>query len=67
MCNLVKYDKVWIIVLLFFNLFSDGDIVSLLNGEKVGVCVWLVKLEFFMENFFDVFVVEIDFIRIDEI
>lgn len=67
MCNLVNNDIEWIVVFLFFNFFSDGDIVSLLNGEYVGVCCWLVKLEFYRENFIDVFIVEIDFIKIDMI
>lgn len=67
MRNLVKYDKVRTIALSSPNLFSDGDIASLPNGEKVGACVWPVKPEPLMENLFDVSVVEIDSTRTDEI
>lgn len=58
MCNLVINNMVWIVVFLFFNIFSDGDIVSLLNGGYVGVCCWIVKFEFYRENFVDVFIVK---------
>lgn len=67
MRNLVKNDIERTVALSSPNLFSDGDIASLPNGEDVGVCFWPVKLEPYMENIIDVSIVEIDSTRIDTI
>lgn len=67
MPDLVKNDKERTVALLSPNLFSDGDIASLPNGEDVGVCIWPVKLEPHRENLIDVAIVEIDSKRIDTI
>lgn len=65
--NLVTNDMVRTVALSSPNLFSDGDIASLPNGEHVGACCWPVKLEPHRENLVDVSIVEIDSTKIDTI
>lgn len=67
MRNLVKNEKERTVALSSPNLFSDGDIASLPNGEHVGACCWPVKLEPHRENLVDVSIVEIDSTKIDTI
>lgn len=67
MPDLVKNEKERTVTLSSPNLFSDGDIARLPNGEDVGVCIWPVKLEPHRENLIDVAIVEIDSKRIDTI
>lgn len=49
------------------NLFREGDIASVENEERIGVCIWPAQQDQRLQNIHDVSIIEIDPEKIDSI